>query len=456
MHMKTRRILSGFLLFCLLFSLTATTFASADEPAVEPVPDANVQAKAALLIDDSTGAVLYAKNVHDQLYPASLTKIMTCLLTLEAVEDGKLSMEQEITAPTAAFKNLDADGSTAGIQIGETMSVENLLYCMMVVSANEAANILAVTVGGSISDFVDMMNARAEELGCEDTHFQNPIGLQDSRHYTSAWDLYLITKEAMTHDIFMEICDTSDVFIPATNLSAQRHLYTTNYLLSSYRALGYKDSDAHGVKTGSTSDAGHCLVSTASKNGMDFISVVMGAEKVDGRVMSFSETSRLFDWGFANFEYQTVLTTNDMLATMPVSLSTDVDYVTLHPKEDVEVLLPNDVKPEDLTRTIRFPKKTTEAPVTEGEQLGEVELSHGDTVYVTVPLVALNDVAASRWLVLVDQAKAFFDRTIVKVICVLVGLLIVAFIIWKLTIGRQRYRYGRNVRRQKGYRGRRR
>lgn len=457
--MKTRRCLSLFLTLLLLFSLTAPCALADGTAAV--VPDPDVQAKAALLVDQDTGTVLYAKNEHQELYPASLTKIMTCLLVLEAVDSGKLSMEQEITAPEEAFSGLDADGSTAGIKAGEVLTVKELLYCMMVVSANEACNILAVTAAGSMQDFVDAMNQRADSLGCADTHFANAIGLQDTRHYTSAWDLYLITKEALTHDDFMTICDTSDIVIPATNLSKERHLYTTNYLLSSFRALGYIDKDAHGIKTGSTSDAGHCLVSTASKGSLRFISVVLGAEKVTlptgkSQVQSFSETSRLFDWGFDNFSYQTALTTEDMLASMPVTLSRQASSVALHPAEDVEILMPSAIKPEKLTRTIRFTQKTVEAPVTQGDRLAEVDLSYNGTVYATVPLVALDSVAASKTLVLWNSIRQFFSNTAVKLICALLGLLLLTLIVWKITVGRRRYRYGRSVRRPRGYHGRRR
>jgi len=385
---------------------------------------------------------------------------MTCLLVLRAVDQGKLSLEQEVTAPAEAFRNLDKDGSSAGIQAGEVLTVKNLLYCMMVVSANEAANILAVTEAGSVDAFVDEMNAEAETLGCTDTHFSNAIGLQDARHYTSAWDLYLITKEALTYDSFLTICDTADVVIPATNLSGERHLYTTNYLLSNWRAVGYKYSSAHGVKTGSTSEAGHCLVSTAGRDGLSLVSVVLGCDRVVGsngvaNVKSFSETKRLFEWGFANFSYKTILTPNDMLGTMPVTLSREQSSVLLHPEAEVTALMPNNLTADDLTKTLHFAKKTVEAPVSKGEELATVELSYGGTVYVKAPLVALNDVSADRFLVLRQQVRQFFDRTAVRIVCALVILLLAILVIWKITVGRRRYRYGKSVKPQRGYRGRR-
>ena len=178
------------------------------------------------------------------------------------------------------MEGLAADGSTAGIQAGETLTVEQLLQCMLIVSANEACNILAEQVSGSVDAFVDAMNAKAADLGCEDTHFVNATGLHDSQHYTTAWDLYRITAEAMTHEDFMRICDTARATIPATNLSEERNLYTTNYLIDTWRSLGYIYSNAHGIKTGSTDEAGHCLVSSASEGSLSLISVALGGDRV--------------------------------------------------------------------------------------------------------------------------------------------------------------------------------
>lgn len=455
--MKFKRLFSVFLLLTVLAGFAAVP-AAADETKT-PVPDPDIQAKAALLVDWDTETVLYAKNEHAELYPASLTKIMTALLTLEAVDQGKLALDQELTATAAALDGLAADGSTAGIKVGETMTVENYLKCMLIVSANEACDVLAEGVSGSVSAFVDAMNARAAELGCKNTHFVNPNGLHDSQHYTSAWDLYLITREALKHPEFMAVCDMGVAEIPATNLSESRRLRTTNYLLSNWRAAGYLYPDAHGIKTGSTSEAGHCLVSSATRGSRSLISVVLGADRVVGEngvadVKSFSETKRLFEWGFANFSTQTVLTELDMLADVPVALS-KIDSVAVHPDREVTLVLPNDVGPEDLERKLTL-EENVQAPVSAGQELGSVELSHNGTVYVSVPLVALNDVEASKLLTFWFNVQGFFSRTSVRVALIVIGLLILAGVVWKLTMGRRRYRYGRPARRTRGYRGRRR
>ena len=457
--MKAKRFLSVFLLFVLLVSLTATPFAAAEEPTLPEDPD--IQAKAALLVDANTGAIVYDKNEHQELYPASLTKIMTALLVVEAIDKGQLSLDQEVTA-SSTIESLDTDGSTANIKPGEIMTVEQLLYCMLVVSANEACVILAEAVSGSVDAFVDQMNEKAQALGCENTHFVNPTGLHDSQHYTSAWDLYLITKEALTHKDFVRISDTGDITLPATNLHEARALHSTNYLISVWRSRGYINKNAHGIKTGSTSEAGHCLVSSAAKGSLSFISVVLGCDRLtleDGeiRTMSFYETNRLFQWGFDNFSYKTILTADEYPKEVAVSLS-KIDHVTVHPARDVEILMPNDLEPEDLERTITLNSDPVEAPITTGDKLGTIQLSYQGTVYATEDLLALNDVEASRLLTFWRDVKLFFAKPAVKIAGVVLAVLLVVVLLWKLIFGRRRYRYGRRVgfSRRESYRGRRR
>ena len=456
--MKAKRFLSVFLLFTLLVSLTATSFAAAEEPVLPEDPD--IQAKAALLVDANTGSIVYAKNEHQELYPASLTKIMSALLVMEAVDSGRLSLDQEITA-SSTIESLDTAGSTAGIKTGEIMTVEQLLYCMLVVSANEACVILAEAVAGSVDAFVEQMNAKAQALGCENTHFVNPTGLHDSQHYTSAWDLYLITREALTHPDFVRISDTGDITLPATNLHEARSLHSTNYLISVWRSRGYVNKDAHGIKTGSTSEAGHCLVSSAAKGSLSFISVVLGCDRLtleDGeiRTMSFYETNRLFQWGFDNFSYKTILTADEYPKEVAVSLS-KIDHVTVHPARDVEILMPNGLEPEDLERTLVL-QDPVEAPVTEGQVLGTMELRYDGKLYASADLLALNDVEASRLLTFWRDVKLFFAKPAVKIAGIVLVVLVVLVLLWKLVFGRRRYRYGRSVgfSRRRSYRGRKR
>ena len=457
--MKTKRFFTLFFVLAMCLSLVPAAAAAEEDPVLPEPPEINCEA--ALLVDYNTGSTLYAKNEHREMYPASLTKIMTALLVLEAVDNGQLSLTDELTASRSAMTTgLTEDGSTAGIQVGEVMTVEEYLTCMLVVSANEACNVLAEAVSGSVDAFVDAMNEKAAELGCENTHFVNPTGLHDSQHYTSAWDLYLITCAAMEYSDFMRICDTGTARIPATNLSEERVLHTTNYLIDGWRSLGYRNSDAHGIKTGSTDAAGHCLVSTAERGSLHFLSVVLGGERVtleDGeiRTYSFYDTNLLFDWALDNFGYETVILESEDIQEVPVELS-DTDHVTVHPAEDTEALLPSGLSPEDLERSVEIPE-TVEAPVTAGQKLGTLTLSYDDVVYATVDLLASFDVEANPLQALLRNIQNFFQQTAVRVVSVLVILLVILVVVWRVFFHRQR-RYGRRPihRRRNSYRGRRR
>lgn len=448
--MKFRRTVSLFLLTVLLTGLCLTPRTVSAEPL-------DVKATAALLVDLNGDVVLYEKNAGERRYPASITKVMTALLVLEAVDSGKLSLTQEITASETALMNLDSYGSSADIKPGEIMTVKDLLYCMLLVSANESCNILAEAVDGSVDAFVAHMNRRAEELGCEDTHFTNTHGLHNPDHYTTAWDIYLLAREAIKNDTLMALCNTLSYDVPATNMSESRELHTTNSLISNWKILGYLYEGASGIKTGTTDEAGHCLVSSASRQGRTMICVVLGCEGSGDTVESFSETARLYDYGFDNFSLRTVLREDDLIQEVPVSLSKENSAVVVHPAQDTMAILPNDVNPEDLERTVTLRSETAMAPITAGDVLGEITLSYEGRACATVDLLAQYDVTASRFLTVKYHVIQFFHKTVVQVILIVLAVLVIALIVW-LKVLRPRRRYSshrrpRNTRRV--YHGRR-
>ena len=460
--MKKQRFLSIFLAAAVLVGLLCpAALAAPEEDSFEAL---TVSAKAALLVDGDTGQVLLDQNSHKELYPASITKCMTTLLVLQAVDKGQLTLDQTITASQSAIDMLTADSSTAGIKVGEQLTVEQLLYCVMIQSANEACYILAETVSGSVDAFVEDMNEEAARLGCENTHFVNPCGLQDADHYTSAWDIYLIIKEAMKYSTFMTLANTTKYALPATNLSEQRVFHTTNYLLDGWRATGYIYPYAKGIKTGHTSDAGYCLVSYAEKGERSLISVVLGAQAVttDGKTdyQSFSETKRMFEWGFNSFKRTTVLDHADLVSQIPVTLSRKTNYVSVHPKEDVEVLLPSNLTAEDLTQTVKLDAESVEAPVTTGQKLGTVTVTDSSgTVYATADLVAANEVPVSQILLVLHKIQVLFANPLVKILAVVILVLIILAVISHLRRRPKRYRGGQSYRtrhRNRSYHGRRR
>lgn len=453
--MKFRRIFSAFLLSVLLFTLLPL-------PQAQALAAPTLDAKHAILMDVSADRMLYGKGEHEKAYPASITKVMTALLVLEAVDRGELTMTTPVTASASAFANLAEDGSSADIEVGETLTVEQLLYCLLVISANEAATILAEAVSGSVSAFVDLMNQRAKDLGCEDTHFANPNGLHDPKHYTSAWDIYLFTREAMKNDTFMTICGTKAYDVPATNKSESRELHSTNALISNWRVLGYIYDYADGIKTGSTDEAGKCLVSSALKDGRRLISVVLGCsvKEIDGedKNMSFIDSSTLLDWGFNNFTEQVVLTDEDLVQEVHVALSKETNAVLVHPANDVAIVLPNDVGAEDLERSITIYNGLAYAPITAGDELGEMTLSYNGEEYATVKLLAADGVKVNRFLQGKHAISVFFSKTLVKVLLVVLILLVALLFFWIRFVYPNR-RYGsrnRGRRAHKAYRGKRR
>ena len=246
-----------------------------------------VGAAAASVMEAESGEVLFAQEIHRQLPMASTTKIMTALLTLEAVDQGGLTLDQQVAAPSLV-NDMDPTGSSADIKEGEVLTVEQLLYCMMLVSANEAACILAETVAGSQDAFVALMNQRAQELGCTNTHFINCNGLDEtSDHYSSARDVARISQELLRHE---KIFDYTTIWMDSLR-NGQFGLSNTNKLVRFYKG-------ANGLKTGSTSTAKYCLSATAERDGMQLIAVVLCAPSTAER---FSSATALLDYGFANY-----------------------------------------------------------------------------------------------------------------------------------------------------------
>jgi D-alanyl-D-alanine carboxypeptidase len=397
----------------------------------------DVDATAVILVNADTGEVLYSKNPDGKIYPASTTKMMTALLAIEAVESGKVRLEDMVTASYTSPDGLTLDGSTQNIVPGETMSLKDLLYCMLVASANESCNIIGEYIaGGNINDFIAMMNAKDKELGCTGTHYANTHGLHDPNHYTTATDLYKIVKEAMKHPLFAEITNTVSYDVPATNKSGARHLTSTNYLINPYRTTYYYQY-AKGVKTGTTDEAGHCLISTASKNGVNLIAVVMGAQAKtieDGTSINcaFTESKRLYEWAFSNYKKIDLIGTSDLIKEIPVKLGKGVNSVIVKPQTAVSAVIPTDAKDTDITRSVVIyserDKKPLNAPVTAGQVVGEISVSYKGTVVGSAKLVSSTAVEASK-LQYVFYTIFKNPLLLILFILLLIALLVLVFFI---------------------------
>jgi len=434
--MKILKILTIFLLVFLTLPLSAL--------AAEP-PD--FESNALLLEDLDTGQVLYAKNEGEKAYPASLTKIMTALVVLDMGTD----MNEKVTVTEDMFAGLSEFGSTADIKAGEILTVRELLECLLISSANEAANILAEHTFGSVDAFVVAMNEKAEELGCKGTHFANPHGLHDEDHYTTASDMAIIAREALTYEVFADITSTGLLKQSPTNLREKgRVLVNTNSLITKYSTDKYYYSPAYGVKTGFTTPAGHCLVTVAKKNGLRLLSVVMGAGQNEetGLIGSFTETVSLLDWGFGNFERKTLINAAEPIRELPVRLAKDNDYVVLAPESSITMIVPKDLDPSKLERVIDAPE-STEAPVKKGARFGTVTLKDGDTEYGTLDLVTLSGAERSAFLYYLNAVTDTLKKPAVMKGIGIFFAVIVCYILFMIAVNKLRKKTRRRRRRRK-------
>lgn len=453
--MKKRRLFSFLLLLVLLAGMFSVPVFADGEEADDTGPF-EVHAKAAILLDMNTDRIIYEKNLDERVYPASLTKIMTCLV---ALENGNLS--DIVTIDEGAFTGLDGNSSTAGLQVGEQLSFNDLLYCLMLSSGNEAANAVAEHIAGSIPDFVRMMNERAYELGCTGTHFVNPHGLHNEEHYTTVNDLVLITKAALKSENFKTITNTAKYELPATNLSEARTLKSTNMLIDNTTGNSLYYKRAIGIKTGYTTPAGRCLISCAKGDGMYFLAVICGAattvlESGDVRMENFPECIRLFDYGFDQFTYVTVISPLYPLAQITVNNSAASQVVSLAPAQEIRLLLPKDYDPELLLIEPEPVSVSVDAPVYSGDVLGTVTVTYDGELLGTSDLLAINDVAKSDLSAATSQTSNYIQKNwwkwVVFVIVLAVAACLVLLVVVQLR--RVRDRQARMERRRKALEGR--
>lgn len=424
----------------LAFSLPVTVFAESSAYDIEPPAYAT---EIALLVNADTDTVVFSKNADMITAPASLTKLVTALLTLSKCSD----LTTKITCSEEAIESILGTGSSvAGLYEGEIITLEMLLYCLLLPSANDAAAVLAYHFGnGSEEAFVSEMNEYVKTLGCENTHFANPHGLDDesvkgydsdTQNRTTAWDMYLIAKEVLKNDTLVKMTSKYGKTMPATNKSNIRYLYNTNALLNSYSYYYYED--AVGVKTGTTDKAGSCLISSATKNGYTYIAVAMRGKSdyvIDGeeRNTAFLMCRYMLRWAFSNMQMKVLADKTHNMGEVAVEYGRGCDYVALVPSQSVTAVVLNDISIDDMQLVFEenFPK-SVKAPVTAGQEIGKAKLMYGDIVVSEMTLVAAQDVKKNHiWAMFSAIEKFVGSKYFIIAAAVIVFVIIVLLNITK-------------------------
>jgi len=394
-----KKIFLIFISIFILFFYFPISFASDNNP--------QVYAPACILMEASTGKILYNKNANEKMFPASTTKVMTAILTLE-----NCNLADVATVSHNAIFSVPSGYSNANLQEGENLTIEQLLNVLLIPSANDAAFALAEHIAGSVDAFSDMMNKKAEEIGCKNTHFVNPNGIHSEDHYSTAYDLALIGKYAMQFETFRKIVTTVTYTLPITNKydKEDRIFSNTNELIKQSSKYFYEYST--GGKTGYTDAAKNCIITTAKKNDMELIVVILHDENIDGITTRPVDCKTLFEYGFNNYTISTIITKDTVEKNISISNATyDTKSLDLIVEDDITAVIPVDYNITNLETNIIL-NDDIKAPIEHGDVLGYVTF-YIDGVDYTSNLIASHSVQ-----------KYDIIKTLLELILIIVFLLL--------------------------------
>ena len=443
------KIISALMALCVI--LAASTAAAG---AMSFSNKVDVKSQSVLVVSMDSGQVVYEKDADSKRYPASTTKIMTYIVAVENIDDLE---NTRVPVKKSIIDDLNNTGSSManmGDHVGEKVKVIDLLYSMMVPSGNDAALILADYVGGGDVDrFVQMMNDKAAALGCENTHFTNPDGLHDPNHYTTARDLYRMSSYALTLPYFEQISNTTEY----TCEGDDSPLITTNYLIDEYRGGEYYYTYAKGIKTGTTDEAGRCLVTTASADGYSYMAVLLGAPYKEGEMeeyYTFTDAADLFRWALVGLEMQTIKSTQTPVCEQKVRLAWGRDSVSLVPRQNLNAIVPKDLKPTNIIVETDTPEEV-DAPLYPDKPVGTasvyyVEEGKEKQLISTVDLVPSEQIDKSGILEVLNVIGTIFKS---YWFLVLIGIIVLLFIIYIIAakVHRARVKKNRKVKRYRNF-----
>ena len=366
-----------------IMSLSTTAFAD-DKKVQEPI---NISSKTAILMDVGSGQILFEKNPHEKLPPASVTKVMTMLLIVEALDSGKIKLDDEVQISERAS---EMGGSQIFLEPGETQKVDDLLKGIAVASANDACVAMAEYVGGSEEEFVAMMNNKAKQLGMNDTNFSNTNGLPIENHYTSAHDIAIMSRELLKHDKITKYLTTWMDQIVVGKKKTTIGLANTNKMIKHYQG-------ATGVKTGFTQEAKYCLSASAKRGETHLVAVTLGAPTTQER---FKDSSSLLSYGFANYESVKLCSKSDKIATLTLDKADD-NKVNLVAKDDLTALIKKG-ESKDFTKKIDV-SKNIDLPVKKGTKLGTISIYKGDKQVGKIDLINEKDINKASYFKMFER-----------------------------------------------------
>lgn len=392
-----------------------------------------ITAPCAVLINLETGKPIYEKNAGKKIEPASTVKIMTGILILENITDTSRS----VTVTKSAVAN--TSGSNIKLLEGEEIKLIDLIYATLIYGANDAAKMLAEYVAGDIEAFVKLMNEKAKSLGCDDTVFTNVHGLHSDSMSTTAADIAKIAHYASKIQLYMDITSAPKYTIPKTNLtSKERTFYNKNHFVSKAQQANFYYPSAVGMNAGSTAEAGYYLVTAAMKNGMSYLCVIAGATstKLTGEkeiINSFSDAKDLLDWAFSIYTYKTVLTEKDIICSVDIKLAANNDSINLMPDKKIESLLPRNADIEiGINKSYNIYEDKLTAPITKGQQLGELIVTYNGETLGTANLIASSSVERSNILYTLERIKEilstrWFGASIIIFIILFIFYIVISY-----------------------------
>ncbi len=421
--MKKRIIAMFLMLIIVLAPIFSATEETAEEKGfLEPPVLQNVGAACVYNIENDR--YIFEQEADKEIYPASTVKLMTAILAVESLGD---QMDRQVTVPKEALVNVS--GNSIGLKLDEIVTVEQLLWALITGCANDAANVLAIEVAGSIEDFVALMNEKAKEIGAVNTNYTNPTGLHHPLMVTTAKDTAIVSAYALGLSPIADMASAEKYVMEPTNKVVKRTIYNKNYYFATNREYLYIWRVPRGLNAGYTKEGGWCISTSASRDGLTYIAVVMGASEDDKYIYSFTEAADLIKWALDAYDYTGVVTTSDIICEVPVRLAGNVDYVALFPAQDVELFLPTgiDVK-KDIDWNWTLTEKVLVAPVSERQTVGELTLTYNGVKLGTYDLITRNSVNRNNMLYVLDLLREVVMSDLFRTVLIVAAVLAAGYV----------------------------